>query len=91
MSNESYKQLFQLLKSKKFNDVRKWVGENSDKDTTKIFSQLYSYSDQFVDQSSVPSLIIILADYQYKDSFVIDHELNLMACLTEIMSGCKFQ
>jgi DNA polymerase III delta prime subunit len=91
LSNESYKQLFQLLKSKKFNDVRKWVGENSDKDTTKIFSQLYSYSDQFVDQSSVPSLIIILADYQYKDSFVIDHELNLMACLTEIMSGCKFQ
>ena len=87
---ESYKQLFKLLKGKEFTEVRKWVAANSDGDTVRIFRELYDHSNSFLEPSSVPQLVLILADYQYKASFVADHELNLMACLTEIMGECKF-
>jgi len=90
LSSESYKTLFKLIKEKNFSEVRKWVGLNSDGDTVRIFRELYDQSNVFLDPTSVPQLVLILADYQYKASFVADHEVNLMACLTEIMGGCKF-
>lgn len=90
LNSESYKQLYKLLKEKNFTEVRKWVAVNIDGDTTKIFRELYDHSLQLLEPASVPQLILILADYQYKAAFVADHELNLMACLTEVMGGCKF-
>lgn len=90
LSGESYKQLFKLLKDKNFTEVRKWVALNSDGDTTKVFRELYDHSSAILDPKSIPQLVLILADYQYKASFVADHELNLMACLTEVMGECKF-
>lgn len=90
LGSESYKQLYKQMKDKNFTEVRKWVGLNCDGDTTQIFRELYDSSNTFMEASSIPQLVLILADYQYKASFVSDHELNLMACLTEIMSGCKF-
>ena len=90
VSVESYKTLFESLKTKNFGDVRKWVAKNSDNDSSQIFRELYSHSNSFLVPQSVPQLVLILADYQYKDAFVADHELNLMACLTEVMSGCQF-
>lgn len=90
LSSESYKQLYKQMKEKSFTDVRKWVALNCDGDTTHIFRELYEASSTVLEPSSVPQLVLILADYQYKAAFVADHELNLMACLTEIMSGCKF-
>ena len=92
VNSDSYKQLFKLLKDKDFTETRKWVATNSDGDATRVFRELYDASSNFliVEPASVPQLVLILADYQYKAAFVADHELNLMACLTEIMSECKF-
>lgn len=89
-SGESYKQLFKMLKEKNFAEVRKWVAINSDGDTTRIFRELYDNASAIMDPASVPVLVIVLADYQFKASFVADHELNLMACLTEVMKECRF-
>ena len=87
---ESFKQLLQMMKDKNFTDVRKWVGKNSDGDTTRIFRELYDVSSTFLEPSSVPQLVLILADYQHRAAFVADHEINIMAAFTEIMSSCKF-
>jgi DNA polymerase III delta prime subunit len=90
LGSDSYKQLFKLMKEKNFTEVRKWVAVNSDGDTSRIFRELYDSSSSIMEPSSVPQLVLILADYQYKASFVADHELNLMACMTEVMGSCKF-
>ena len=90
LSAESYKQLYKLMKEKNFTEVRKWVAMNQDGDTAKIFRELYDNSNAVFESSSIPQLVLILADYQYKASFVTDHEVNLIACLTEVMGGCKF-
>jgi DNA polymerase III delta prime subunit len=91
LSEESYKQLIKLLSEKNFTEVRKWLGKNSDIDTTFLFRELYNSSVQHMEQNSIPQLVLILADYQYKSAFVADHELNIMAALTEIMAQCKFK
>jgi len=90
LNGDSYRQLYKMMKEKNFTEVRKWVAMNSDGDTSRVFRDLYEGSSTFLDQHSIPQLVLILADYQYKASFVADHELNLMACLTEVMGECKF-
>lgn len=91
MSVESFKSLVKLMKDKDFTEVRKWVAKNSDADTTSLFRELYDNASQTLEQNSIPQLVLILADYQYKAAFVADHELNIMAALTEIMAQCKFK
>ena len=91
MSEESFKGLIKLLKEKDFTEVRKWVSKNSDSDTTSLFRELYDSAANTIEPNSVPQLVLILADYQYKAAFVADHELNIMAALTEIMAQCKFK
>jgi len=91
MSEESFKSLIKLLKDKDFNEVRKWVSKNSDSDTTSLFRELYDSAANTIEPNSVPQMVLILADYQYKAAFVADHELNIMAALTEIMAQCKFK
>jgi DNA polymerase III delta prime subunit len=91
MSQESFKDLIKLMKEKNFTEVRKWVGKNSDSDTVALFRELYDTSVTNMTQESIPQLVLILADYQYKAAFVADHELNIMAALTEIMANVKFK
>jgi DNA polymerase III delta prime subunit len=91
MSEESFKSLIKLMKEKDFTEVRKWVAKNSDADTTSLFRELYDTASQNLEPNSVPQLVLVLADYQYKAAFVADHELNIMAALTEIMAQCKFK
>ena len=91
MSEESFKSLIKLLKEKDFTEVRKWVSKNSDSDTTSLFRELYDSAANTIEPNSIPQLVLILADYQYKAAFVADHELNIMAALTEIMAQCKFK
>ena len=91
MSQESFKDLINLLKTKDFTGVRKWVAKNSDADTVSLFRELYDNSVTNIADASIPQLVLILADYQYKAAFVADHELNTMAALTEIMANCKFK
>jgi DNA polymerase III delta prime subunit len=91
MTEESFKELLKNLKDKNFTEVRKWVAKNSDSDTINIFRQLYGTASVNMEAQSVPQLVLILADYQYKAAFVADHELNLMAALTEVMAQCKMK
>jgi DNA polymerase III delta prime subunit len=91
MSQESFKDLIKLMKEKDFTNVRKWVGKNSDSDTVALFRELYDSSVTFMVAESIPQLVLILADYQYKAAFVADHELNIMAAMTEVMANCKFK
>jgi DNA polymerase III delta prime subunit len=91
MSQESFKDLIKMMKEKDFTNVRKWVGKNSDSDTVALFRELYDNSVTYMAPESIPSLVLVLADYQYKAAFVADHELNIMAALTEVMANCKFK
>lgn len=91
LTEESFKQLIQNLKDKNFTEVRKWVAKNGDSDSINIFRQLYDTASTNLEAGSIPQLVLILSDYQYKAAFVADHELNLMAALTEIMAQCKFK
>ena len=91
VGEESYKELMKNLREKNFTEVRKWVGKNSDMDSVALFRELYDNANTLLEQSSIPQLVITLADYQYKAAFVADHELNTMAALTEIMANCKFK
>lgn len=87
----SIKQLTGYMKSKDFTNVRKWVAENINNDANRIFRQFYNNASDIFKSNSVPQLILILADYQYKAAFVADHELNMSACLAEIMVNCELK
>ena len=88
--DETFKTLVGYLRNKEFTNVRKWVGENSDLDTPTFFRKFYDAAHTLMDSSSVAQLVLILAKYQYQAAFVADHEINLTACLTEIMVECTF-
>jgi len=91
MTEDSFKELVKNLKEKNFTEVRKWVAKNGDSETINIFRQLYNTASENMEAASIPQLVLILADYQYKAAFVADHELNLMAALTEVMAQCKMK
>ena len=91
LGDESYSQLVKDLKGKNFTEVRKWVGKNSDIDSSELFRMLYDKAVEYVDTSSIPQMILIIAEYQYRAAFVSDREINTMAALTEIMSQVKFK
>lgn len=86
----NYDSLFSALKDKNFKSVRGWVANNADLDSSSIFRSIYDKMNDRIDPGSIPQLVLILADYQYKDAFVADHELNLVACMTEIMANVRF-
>ena len=90
-SEENLKGLVELLKAKSFTEVRKWVAENNDIDQAVFFRKLYDTASQYLKPNSIPQLVITLADYQYKAAFVADHEINILACLTEIMAEGDFK
>ena len=84
-------ELVSSLRGKKFSDMRKWANSNIDTDTAKIFRKLYDSLSAYLKPQSVPQAVLIIADYQYKSAFVADQEINLVACLTEIMVECEFK
>jgi DNA polymerase III delta prime subunit len=83
--------LVPALKKKDFDKVRKWVVNNLDNDSTRIFRQLYDALYDHIEESTIPLAIIKLADYQYKAAFVADQEINLVSCLIELMVDCEFK
>lgn len=85
-----YSDLYKYLRDKDFKSMRKWVVNNIDLEPASIFRGIYDSVEGNVKPESVPQLILILADYQYKNAFVADHELNLVACLTECMANVEF-
>ena len=83
--------LVKALRDKDFASCRKWVTNNLDSDATVIFRKLYDTLYETLEPNSVPQMVLILAKYQYQAAFVADHEINLIACLTEIMVECSFK
>ena len=79
------------LKKRNFPDMRKWVVDNIDKDPAGLYKELYDNLYRVLEPNTIPAMVILLADYQYKNAFVADPELNMVACLTEIMGECKFK
>ena len=91
VSDENLKTLVTHLKDKAFSDMRKWVVNNLDNDPVKIFRKIYDTLYTNLEPSTIPHAVLIIADYQYKSAFVADQEINLVACLTELMSQVKFK
>jgi len=83
--------LIKSLKSKDFAGARKWVTQNLDNDPAKIYRKIYDGLYELLQPNSVPQLVLHLAKYQYQAAFVPDHEINMIACLTEIMVDCEFK
>ena len=90
VSDKNYDDLFSYLKNKDFKKMRSWVVNNIDTDASAIFRAIYDKMAEKVAPQSIPQLVLILGDYQYKNAFVADHELNVVACLTEVMSDVQF-
>jgi len=83
--------VYDFLKNKDFDSMREWVAENSDQEASLIFRELYDNSKDRVEPSTIPNLVMILAEYQYKDALVADPEINLVACLAEMMVELSFK
>lgn len=89
-SNEEYGEVIECLRKKDFKNMRKWVSENVDKDI-HIYKKMFTLMHEFVTPESIPQMVLLLAEYQYKHAFVIDKEINFTAMFTEIMSECQFK
>ena len=85
------KKLVEILKEKRFNDMRKWVIQNLDKEPSALFSTVYEILYKYLQPQSIPQAVLVIAGYQYKAAFVADQEINMVACLTEVMANCKFK
>ena len=80
-----------ILKDKNFRKMRKWVVDNIDLEQTAVFRKVYDTVYDYITPASIPEIIVTLAEYQYKDAFVADHELNTVACLTQVMASADWK
>jgi hypothetical protein len=83
--------LMKALKDKDFKAMRAWVVNNIDLEPAAVFRKVYDSMIDYAKPESVPQVVLILAEYQYKDAFVADHELNLVACMTELMASVQWK
>ena len=91
LNDKSIKDLMEALKSKNFKSMREWVVNNIDTEPHAIFRKVYDALGEHLQPQTIPAVILILADYQYKNAFVADHELNVVACMTEVMASAEFK
>jgi len=89
--DDSVKGLISHLRNKDFKQMRKWVADNMDTEPHAIFRKIYDNMSDNLKPHSIPQIVLILADYQYKNAFVADHELNVVACMTEVMASAEWQ
>ena len=82
--------LISALREKNFQNMRKWVVSNVDNDPATVYRKIYDKLYEVLEKSSIPQAVLIIADYQYKSAFVSDQEVNLVACLVELMADCEF-
>ena len=86
----SINEIVKHLREKDFSSIRKWAA-TTEIDATSLFRKLYDALYDIMKPQSIPKAVLILADYQYKQAFVVDQEINLVACLTELMVECDFE
>ena len=90
-SDVSVSDLIKNLKTKNFPEVRKWVNNNMDNDTSVLFRRIYDSLYDSLVPNTIPAAVLVIAKYQYQMAFVADQEINMLACLTEIMVECEFK
>ena len=90
-SDVAVNDLIQNLKEKNFSEVRKWVVSNLDNDVTVLLRRIYDALYNALENNSIPAAVLVLAKYQYQSAFVADQEINMLACLTELMVECNFK
>ena len=91
LSEDSVKELLSFLKNKEFTNVRRWIVNNLDNDPSRIYRRIYDSLYDNLDNRTIPNAVLVLADYSYKSAFVADQEINLLACMTELMQNCEFK
>ena len=91
LGDENVKNLMSYLRDKDFSKMRRWVADNIDTEPAAIFRKIYDTMSDHVKPESVPQIVLILAQYQYWNAFVADHELNVVACMTEIMVTAEWK
>ena len=90
-SDVAVNDLIKNLKEKNFPEVRKWVVSNMDNDTTVLMRRIYDAVYVSLTNNTIPAAVLVLAKYQYQSAFVADQEINMLACLTELMVECEFK
>ena len=90
-SDVAVNDLIKNLKTKNFPEVRKWVNNNMDNDTSVLFRRIYDVLYESLVPNTIPAAVLVIAKYQYQGAFVADQEINMLACLTEIMVECEFK
>jgi hypothetical protein len=88
--DSTIRDLLKACKEKRFDDIRKWVHENNDVDSIVIFRSIYEMAGEIVSKRCIPLLIKLIAEYQYKDAFVADKEINILAFLVDVMLEVEF-
>lgn len=91
LKSENIKSIIGHMKSKNFTELRKWVGENSDVDSDMFFREFYDNANEYFTPSGIPQLVLTINDYQYKNAFVADREINMVAFFTEVMINCEMK
>ena len=91
VDNIEIKELVKHLKNREFESMRKWIAANASMDVNVLFRKLYDAASGIMKPESIPPLVLALADYQYKAAFVVDQEINMAACMTQIMIDCEFK
>ena len=91
LSEVNINELMEALKNNEFTTVRKWIVNNLDNDPNRMFRVIYDSLYDYLDNSTIPHAVIIIGDYSYKSAFVADQEINMLACMTELMGAVKFK
>ena len=91
LSEVNINELMDALKNNEFTNVRKWIVNNLDNDPNRMFRLVYDSLYDYLDGSTIPHAVIIIGDYSYKSAFVADQEINMLACMTELMGAVKFK
>ena len=89
LDDESLSEVLGFIRDKEFSKMRKWVALNIHNDPQAIYRKIYDALFTRMENNSIPQAIIILSDYTYKSAFVADQEVNMVACMTELMMECK--
>ena len=91
-SNEfSIEKVVGHLRNKEFTNMKKWVAQNLDNEPQVIMRKIYDNLYNYFDPKSIPEAVLIISEYQYKSSFVVDQEVNIVAFMTELMMRCEFK
>jgi len=91
LSEVSINELMDALKKKEFTVVRKWIVNNLDNDPNRMYRLVYDSLYDYLDGSTIPHAVLLIGKYSYQSAFVADQEINMLACMTELMSTVKFK